>query len=105
MSRYANNKSAYGICDITGFRYNLNNMKKTWDGLMVGPDQFDPKHPQLNPTPAPIEEQALKDARLDTSDDNNFFVVYTNVGLGQLGKQLDTYELTFSIGEGTITTS
>tara|TARA_R100001530_G_C4320933_1_gene155800 strand:+ start:2626 stop:2940 length:315 start_codon:yes stop_codon:yes gene_type:complete len=104
MGTYSNKQSAYGICDLTGFRYNLKDMKKTWDGLMVGPDQFDPKHPQLDPRPAPIEEQALQNARPDTSDDNNFFVVYSNVGLGKLGKQLDTYELTFSVGEVTITT-
>ena len=104
MGTYANNKSAYGICDISGFRYNLKDMKKTWNGLMVGPDMFDLKHPQLTPKPAPIEGQALKNARLDTSDDNNFFVVYTNVGTGILGKQLDTFGLTLSVGEVTITT-
>jgi hypothetical protein len=104
MGTYANNKSAYGICDVSGFRYNLKDMKKTWNGLMVGPDQFDPKHPQLSPKPAPIEEQALKNARLDNSDDNNFFIVYTNVGTGLLGKQLDTFGLTMSVGEVTITT-
>jgi hypothetical protein len=101
---YSNKRSTYGICDITGFRYNLCDMKKTWNGLMVGPDQFDPKHPQLSPRSAPIEERPLPDARADTSDDNNFFVVYTNVGLGKLGKQLTTFESTFSVGEVSITT-
>ena len=101
---FASGKYAYGICDITGFRYKLKDMKKTWDGLLVGPDQFDPKHPQLSPRSAPIEERAIPDARVDTSDDNNFFVVYTNVGLGKLGKQLTTFESTFSVGEVSITT-
>ena len=50
---FASGKHAYGICDITGFRYKLKDMKKTWDGLLVGPDQFDPKHPQIMPRPAP----------------------------------------------------
>ena len=50
---FASNKNAYGICDITGFRYNLRDMKKTWDGLLVGPDQWSPKHPQLDPKSAP----------------------------------------------------
>ena len=102
MGTYANNKSAYGICDITGFRYNLNNMKKTWDGLMVGPDQFDPKHPQLDPRTVATDPQALKDPRPNNADDNNFFTVYTNVGLGILGKQLTTYEVTCSVGSVTI---
>lgn len=104
MARYSNKRSAYGICDISGFRYNLRDMRKTWNGLMVGPDMFEPKHPQLNPRPVPNEEQALPDSRPDTSDDNNFFVVYTNVGLGKLGKELTTFETTFSVGEVTITT-
>jgi hypothetical protein len=34
---FASNRRAYGICDITGFRYRLKDMKKTWDGLLVGP--------------------------------------------------------------------
>ena len=48
---FASNKNAYGICDITGFRYRLRDMKKTWDGLLVGADQWDAKHPQLMPKP------------------------------------------------------
>ena len=44
---YSSGKHAYGICDISGFRYRLNTMKKTWNGLLVGPDMYDPKHPQL----------------------------------------------------------
>ena len=44
---FASNKNAYGICDISGFRYRLKDMRKTWDGLLVGPDQYEPKHPQL----------------------------------------------------------
>ena len=54
---FASNKRAYGICDITGFRYRLRDMKKTWDGLLVGPDQWSPKHPQLDPKPAPIRRR------------------------------------------------
>ena len=45
MSSFSTGKYAYGICDITGFRYRLRDMKKTWDGLLVGPDQWSPKHP------------------------------------------------------------
>ena len=51
---FASNKNAYGICDISGFRYRLKDMRKTWDGLLVGPDQYDPKHPQLVTTEDPI---------------------------------------------------
>ena len=90
---FAQGKEAYGICDITGFRYRRREMKKTWDGLIVGPDQWSPKHPQLDPKPTPVD-----------SEDNNFFVVYTNVGDGILGAKLDTFEITSGVGEVTVTT-
>jgi|TARA_R110000744_G_scaffold3647_1_gene13697 hypothetical protein len=101
---FASNKNAYGICDITGFRYEHRNMKKTWNGLLVGKDQWDAKHPQLMPKPVAVDPQAIKDARPDTNDTNNFFMVYSNVGDGKLGKELTTFELTASIGTVTITT-
>jgi len=105
MATYATGKKAWGICDITGFRYKLDKMKMTWDGLLVGPDQWSPKHPQLSPRPAPVDPQALKNPRPDTADDNNFFTVYTNVGLGKLGAQLTTFEVTCEVGSVTITTT
>jgi hypothetical protein len=105
MATYASGQKAWGICDITGFRYKLNEMKMTWDGLLVGPDQWSPKHPQLNPRPATADAEALKNPRPDTADDNNFFTVYTNVGLGKLGSQLTTFEVDCEIGSVTITTT
>ena len=78
---FASNRRAYGICDITGFRYRLKDMKKTWDGLLVGPDQWSPKHPQLMRKPTPVDPEALKDPRIDQAadgNDGNFFMVYTN---------------------------
>tara|TARA_R110000751_G_scaffold293080_1_gene400548 strand:- start:225 stop:539 length:315 start_codon:yes stop_codon:yes gene_type:complete len=98
----ASGSKAYGICDITGFRYKLREMKKTWDGLLVGADQWSPKHPQLDRKAFPSDSQAIKNARPDTADDNNKFLVYTNVGAGILGTVLDTYEIECSVGEVTI---
>ena len=98
----ASGSKAYGICDITGFRYKLRDMKMTWDGLLVGPDQWSPKHPQLDRKPYPADSQSLKNARPDTSDDNSKFLVYTNVGAGMLGAVLDTFEVECSVGEVTI---
>jgi hypothetical protein len=102
---FASGKRAYGICDITGFRYKLKDMKKTWDGLLVGPDQFDPKHPQLMPRPVPLDPQAIKNARPEKTTDNNFFVVYTNVGDGKLGSQITTFNISANIGSVTVTTT
>ena len=105
MSTYANGKYAYGIWDITGFRYRLRDMKMTWDGFLVGPDQWSPKHPQLSPRPATVDGEALKNPRPDNADDNNFFTVYTNTGLGKLGSQLTTFEVDCEVGSVTITTT
>ena len=76
---FASDRRAYGICDITGFRYKLKDMKKTWDGLLVGPDQWSPKHPQLMRKPTPIDPQALKESRPDPSSDGHDNTVFHNV--------------------------
>lgn len=105
---FASNHRAYGICDITGFRYRLKDMKMTWDGLLVGPDQWSPKHPQLMPKPTPVDPQALQITRPDQAaggNDNNFFSVYTNVGSGKLGTTLQTFGLSVSVGTVEVTTS
>jgi hypothetical protein len=79
-------------------------MRMTWDGLLVGPDQWSPKHPQLMPKPAPQDPQAIRNARPDIADDNNAFLVYTNVGDGKLGSVLDTFSIASAVGEVTVTT-
>jgi hypothetical protein len=65
MSNYASGKDAYGISDRSGFRYRLRDMKTEWNGLKVGPDEYEPKHPQLEPVRRVIDPQALKDPRPD----------------------------------------
>jgi len=99
---FATGKEAYGICDITGFRYKLREMKMTWNGLLVGPDQWSPKHPQLDRKAYPADPQSLKNARPEIADDNQKFLVYTNVQDGILGAVLDTFEVECSVGEVTI---
>jgi hypothetical protein len=101
---FASGKNSYGICDISGFRYKLREMRKTWDGLLVGPDQWDAKHPQLQPKPTAVDPQAVKDPRPDIADDNSRFLVYTNVGDGKLGSLLTTFSVSSSVGEVTVTT-
>jgi plastocyanin len=43
-------------------------MKVEWNGSLVGPDEFERKHPQLGPFRVPIDGQALKNARTDRSE-------------------------------------
>ena len=68
---YAKGKQAYGICDISGFRYKLKDMKRTWDGLLVGPDQWNEKHPQLEPKRSLITrlDDQESEPKIDQLDD------------------------------------
>ena len=62
---YASDKNAYGISDRSGFRYRLRDMKKDWTGALVGPDEYEPKHPQLYPPKVGPDPQALRNPRPD----------------------------------------
>ena len=60
---YASSKHAYGISDRSGRRYRLREMRTEWTGAKVGPDEFEPKHPQLFPPKVSPDPQALRDPR------------------------------------------
>ena len=60
---YASGKHAWGISDRSGRRYRLREMKVEWTGAKVGPDEFDPKQPQLFPPKAGPDPQALRNPR------------------------------------------
>lgn len=60
---FASGKNAWGISDRSGFRYRLREMKREWTGALVGPDEFDPKHPQLTPPNKISDPQALRNPR------------------------------------------
>jgi len=65
MARYASGKDAWGFSDRSGFRYRLADMRVEWNGLKVGPDEYDPKHPQLTPPNVGPDPQALHNPRPD----------------------------------------
>ena len=103
---YSSGKNAYGICDISGFRYKLKDMKRTWNGLLVGPDMFDSKHPQLEPRTNKVDPQAVREPRPDISVSPTIFTVYTNFDLGIIGTKITTPDsMTSALGTVTITTS
>ena len=66
MSKFAVGKYAYGISDRSGFRYRLKDMRKEWNGLLVGNDEWEAKHPQLEPFRVVSDAQAIKNARPET---------------------------------------
>ena len=65
MARYAAGKKAWGYSDRSGFRYRLREMRKEWNGLKVGPDEYEPKHPQLKPIQPGPDPTALHEPRPD----------------------------------------
>jgi len=65
---FASDKNAYGISDRSGFRYRLKDMRREWTGALVGPDEYEPKHPQLFPPKPGPDPQALRNPRPDRSE-------------------------------------
>ena len=66
MARYASGKKAWGYSDRSGFRYRLRDMRKEWNGLKVGPDEYEAKHPQLEPNYPGPDPTALYQPRPDS---------------------------------------
>jgi len=100
MARYASGKYAYGLSDRSGFRYRLREMRKEWNGLVVGPDEFEPKHPQLEAPRVGPDPQALRDPRPDSSETLKVFVYTDVVGLPVSGPRA-----LGKVGTVTVTTS
>lgn len=76
---FASGKNAFGISDRSGFRYPLRKMKKEWTGALVGPDEFEPKHPQLYPPRVGADPQALRNPRPDQSEALQVYVAVPTV--------------------------
>ena len=75
MARYASGKNAWGYSDRSGFRYRLNEMVKEWNGLKVGPDEYEAKHPQLSPNKVGPDPQALHDPRPDQRTESSVAII------------------------------
>ena len=65
MARYASGKKAWGYSDRSGFRSRLRDMIKEWNGLKVGRDEYEAKHPQLEPNYPGPDPTALFEPRPD----------------------------------------
>tara|TARA_Y100001937_G_scaffold31958_2_gene45729 strand:+ start:855 stop:1676 length:822 start_codon:yes stop_codon:yes gene_type:complete len=76
LSKYASGKYAYGISDRSGFRYRLRDMRQEWNGLLVGKDEFEEKHPQLFPIRVRPDGQALRKARPEITLDQERIIQY-----------------------------
>jgi|TARA_R110002012_G_scaffold83300_3_gene209705 hypothetical protein len=108
MSKYATGKWAYGISDRSGFRYRLRDMRKEWNGLLVGKDEWEAKQPQLNPLRATPDPQALRNPRPEqnVAQQNNIQWGWNPVGFkGDEGLTPNNLLATGSVGSVTVTTS
>ena len=74
MAKYATGKKSQAISDVGGLRVPYPQLKTTWDGLRVSPEDFDPKQPQLTPAKNVVDATALRNPRPDTDPEN--VVVY-----------------------------
>lgn len=98
---FASDKNAYGISDRSGFRYRLKEMRREWNGLLVGPDEYEPKHPQLEaPRPGP-DPQALRNPRPDRSEPLKVYAAVPTV----MAPQLDRPRMVGRVGLVTVSTS
>lgn len=62
---FAQGKYAFRISDRSGFRYRIKDMRKEWNGSIVGYDEYEEKHPQLTPPRIRPDPEAIRDARPD----------------------------------------
>ena len=78
MARYAKGKRSYGMSDRGGHRVRYTQLKTTWDGLRVAPDEWEPKHPQLTPPKNVIDASALFKPRPSSDAENvTIFIAHT----------------------------
>ena len=70
MAKYARGKKSQAISDRSGLRVPYTQLKTTWDGLRVAPEDWEPKNPQLTPAKNVVDATALFNPRPDTDPEN-----------------------------------
>lgn len=85
---FARGDKAWGISDRSGFRYRLKDMKREWTGALVGPDEFEPKHPQLYPPKVGPDPQALRNPRPDEPEGLQVYVGVPTIDAPNLQRPL-----------------
>jgi len=98
---FASDKNAYGISDRSGFRYRLREMRREWTGALVGPDEYEPKHPQLEPPKPGPDPQALRNPRPDRAEP---LKVYAGVPTVE-APRLERPRMVGKVGQVTVVTT
>ena len=78
MARYASGVKSKAICDISGFEIPYKDLRTTWEGLRVSPEEFDIKQPQLTPVKNIKVTTGLFKARPDNDAESVIFRVGYN---------------------------
>ena len=68
MGNTSRAKYAKAISDRSGMEFPYNEMVREWNGSLVHNSEYEAKHPQLEPKPAPSDTQGLKNARPDRTE-------------------------------------
>ena len=66
--RYSRGKHAKAIDDRTGFKVKYTDLRREWTGNLVHKNEWEPKHPQLEPRAA-VDAEALRNARPESNVD------------------------------------
>ena len=105
MSKFASGKNAKAISDRSGLQYPYRLMRREWNGLLVGPDEFEPKHPQLGPFRKVSDPQALVDSRPEQNLESQRSTQYgfNPVGFKTLEGLVDDNDLVATGQVGTVT--
>ena len=103
---YASGKHAWGISDRSGRRYRLRDMRLEWTGALVGPDEYEPKHPQLFPPKVGPDPQALRNPRPESNleEERSIQWSWNPVG-GPSDSDLTPNRLLMTGSVGTVTVS
>ena len=75
-------------------------MKREWTGALVGPDEFEPKHPQLEPIRVGPDPQALQNPRPDKAEALQVYVDIPTVE----APNLERVRAIGQVGSVTVTT-
>mgnify|MGYP001562384990 CR=1 FL=1 len=100
MGKFASGKESWAISDRSGFRFPYRLMKREWNGLLVGPDEYEPKQPQLGPFRKVVDPEALQNARPDRVEPLD---VYVGVPL-VISPDLRPVQAFTQVGTVTVTT-
>ena len=105
MTKFASGKNAFAISDRSGFRYRYKDMRREWNGALVGRDEFEAKQPQLGPFRKVTDPQALVDSRPEQNLDGQRGTQYgfNPVGFKEISGVTPDNDLVATGSVGTVT--